>query len=350
MGDWQKGKRGGGGGGGGGGKRGRWHKPSSSSAAIPYGTRGVVVTCEQGKERAACRDVARALDEIYEAKFPSSANAGDGESGDAGDPPSTADPGGSKTDPSDALAAELRQLKEEKSESQRFEYLNLDFKACAFVRMNKEDAGKCAPSELVHALLEKVRDGERVKKNGGDPGFVPRSRHVMRLVPADDVCFAGMDEIKKAAKALIDARFTAFEANLNDSEPSKTPADVSSDAPSETKKKKTFAVAFASRANSSLKRAEVIDAVADLVPKGEWSVDLSTPDLTIAVEVIKGTCCLSVLREYYGMLKYNWRMLGLSDEERAAERARGTTTDRNTEKTTTNGGADDGKRAGENDA
>ena len=49
MGDWQKGKRGGGGGGGGGGKRGRWHKPSSSSAAIPYGTRGVVVTCEQGK-------------------------------------------------------------------------------------------------------------------------------------------------------------------------------------------------------------------------------------------------------------------------------------------------------------
>ena len=353
MGDWQKGKRGGGGGGGGGGKRGRWHKPSSSSAAIPYGTRGVVVTCEQGKERAACRDVARALDEIYEAKFPSSANAGDGESGDAGDPPSTADPGGSRADPSDALAAELRQLKEEKSESRRFEYLNLDFKACAFVRMNKEDAGKCAPSELVHALLEKVRDGERVKKDGGDPGFVPRSRHVMRLVPADDVCFAGMDEIKKAAKALIDARFTAFEANRShDSEPPvKTPADVSSDASLRaTKKKKTFAVAFASRANSSLKRAEVIDAVADLVPKGEWSVDLSTPDLTILVEVIKGTCCLSVVREYYGMLKYNWRMLGLSDEERAAERARGTTTDRNTEKTTTNGGADDGKRAGENDA
>lgn len=309
------------------------------------------MTCEQGKERAACRDVARALDEIYEAKFPSSANAGDGESGDAGDPPSTADPVRSPADPSDALAAELRQLKEETSESRRFEYLNLDFKACAFVRMNKEDAGKCAPSELVHALLEKVRDGERAKKDGGDPGFVPRSRHVMRLVPADDVCFAGMEEIKKAAKALIETRFTAFEAN--DSEPSKTPAnadDAPKESETETKKKKTFAVAFASRANSSLKRAEVIGAVADLVPKGEWSVDLSRPDLTIAVEVIKGTCCLSVLREYYGMLKYNWRMLGLSDEERAAERGRGQTTDRNTEKTTTNGGADDGKRAGENDA
>ena len=89
------------------------------------------------------------------------------------------------------------------------------------------------------------------------------------------------------------------------------------------KAKKTFAVSFASRANSSVKRA-AIAAVADLVPKGH-AVDLTSPDLTIAVEVIKGTCCLSVLREYYGLLKYNWRMLGLSDEERAAERSRGQT-------------------------
>ena len=315
MGDWQKGKRGGGGGGGGGGKRGRWHTPSSSSAAIPYGTRGVVVTCEQGKERAACRDVARALDEVFEAKFPSSAggaaeaNADDGEAGGAGDPSSTAQVS-APVDPSDALAAELRQLKEEKSESRRFEYLNLDFKACAFVRMDAEDSAKCAPSELVHALLDKVRAraGEKERREGEDPGFAPRSRHVLRLVPADDVCFAGLEEIKKAAKKLIDAHFPSLEG----------------DDESRKAAKKKFAVAFASRANSSVKRADVIAAVADLVPKGHV-VDLTSPDLTIAVEVIKGTCCVSVLREYYGLLKYNWRMLGLSDEERAAERSRGQT-------------------------
>ena len=317
MGDWQKGKRGGGGGGGGGGKRGRWHKPSSSSAAIPYGTRGVVVTCEQGKERAACRDVARALDEVFEAKFPSSAppaaeaNADeDPEAGDAVDPPPSASPRNAPVDPSDALAAELRQLKEEKSESRRFEYLNLDFKACAFVRMDAEDSAKCAPSELVHALLDKVRAraGEKERREGEDPGFAPRSRHVLRLVPADDVCFAGLEEIKKAAKKLIDAHFPSLEG----------------DDESRKAAKKKFAVAFASRANSSVKRADVIAAVADLVPKGHV-VDLTSPDLTIAVEVIKGTCCVSVLREYYGLLKYNWRMLGLSDEERAAERSRGQT-------------------------
>ena len=321
MGDWQKGKRGGGGGGGGGGKRGRWHKPSSSSAAIPYGTRGVVVTCEQGKERAACRDVARALDEVFEAKFPSSAppaaeaNADeDPEAGDAVDPPPTASPRNAPVDPSDALAAELRQLKEEKSESRRFEYLNLDFKACAFVRMDAEDSAKCAPSELVHALLDKVRAraGEKERREGEDPGFAPRSRHVLRLVPADDVCFAGLEEIKKAAKKLIDAHFPSLEG----------------DDESRKAAKKKFAVAFASRANSSVKRADVIAAVADLVPKGHV-VDLTSPDLTIAVEVIKGTCCVSVLREYYGLLKYNWRMLGLSDEGRAAERSRGQTTTAN---------------------
>ena len=331
MGDWQKGKRGGGGGGGGGGKRGRWHKPSSSSAAIPYGTRGVVVTCEQGKERAACRDVARALDEVFEAKFPSEgstgataeANADDVQANDAGDPKekSTAETQ-APVDPSDALAAELRQLKEEKSESRRFEYLNLDFKACAFVRMRAEDASRCAPSELVGALLEKVRAGETKRRAGEDPGLVPRSRHVLRLVPADDVCFAGLEEIKKAAKTLIDAHFPSLEGD----EKSQKAED-----------KKKFAVAFASRANSSVKRADVIAAVADLVPKGHV-VDLTSPDLTIAVEVIKGTCCVSVLREYYGLLKYNWRMLGLSDEERAAERSRGQPTT-----TTTN----DGKSADE---
>jgi tRNA acetyltransferase TAN1 len=317
MGDGQKGKRGGGGGGGGGGKRGRWHKPSSSSAAIPYGTRGVVVTCEQGKERAACRDVARALDEVFEAKFPSSAppaaeaNADeDPEAGDAVDPPPTASPRNAPVDPSDALAAELRQLKEEKSESRRFEYLNLDFKACAFVRMHADSAQTCEPSELVHALLAKARAGEARRRAGEDPGFVPRSRHVLRLVPADDVCFAGLEEIKKAAKTLIETHFPNLE---------KVPEGEERE-----KAKKTFAVSFASRANSSVKRADAIAAVADLVPKGH-AVDLTSPDLTIAVEVIKGTCCLSVLREYYGLLKYNWRMLGLSDEERAAERSRGRT-------------------------
>ena len=279
------------------------------------------MTCEQGKERAACRDVARALDEVFEAKFPSSAPPAaeedppadeDPEAGDAVDPPPTAEakPRNAPVDPSDALAAELRQLKEEKSESRRFEYLNLDFKACAFVRMHADSAKTCAPSELVHSLLDKARAGEASRRAGADPGFVPRSRHVLRLVPADDVCFAGLEEIKKAAKTLIETHFPNLESVPEGEEREKA--------------KKTFAVSFASRANSSVKRADAIAAVADLVPKGH-AVDLTSPDLTIAVEVVKGTCCLSVLREYYGLLKYNWRMLGLSDEERAAERSRGRT-------------------------
>ena len=254
---------------------------------------------------------------MFEAKFPSSAppaaeaNADeDPEAGDAVDPPPSASPRNAPVDPSDALAAELRQLKEEKSESRRFEYLNLDFKACAFVRMDADSAQTYAPSELVHALLAKARAGEARRRAGADPGFVPKSRHVLRLVPADDVCFAGLDEIKKAAKSLIETHFPDLEKIPEGEEREKA--------------KKTFAVSFASRANSSVKRADAIAAVADLVPKGH-AVDLTSPDLTIAVEVIKGTCCLSVLREYYGLLKYNWRMLGLSDEERAAERSRGQT-------------------------
>ena len=40
------------------------------------------------------------------------------------------------------------------------------------------------------------------------------------------------------------------------------------------------------------------------------------------VEVMKGTCCLAVVKDYYGLLKYNARLLALSEEERDAEKAR----------------------------
>ena len=328
---------GGGGSGGGGGKKGRWHRPSSSSAVIPYGNAGVMVTCEQGKERAACRDLARALDEAYELRFPDGdEEAGDdGDDGDATKDDTTKDPSAdtkkpSSADPGDLLAAEIAQLKETKTESKRFNYLNLDFKACAFVTMCKSASQKVSPSDLVHDVLQKVRAGEGEAKFGdgkkedekeddekdgdskddvakGTPNtLVPKSRYALRVVPADDVCFAGIEEIKKCVGKMIAKRFPALEG-MDD-------AFVLAN-------KVKFAVHFASRANSSLRRTEVIEAVASLVPVGH-QVDLTNPTLTIAVEVVKGTVCVAILKSYPSLFKYNWRMCGLNEQERNSERAR----------------------------
>ena len=83
----------------------------------------------------------------------------------------------------------------------------------------------------------------------------------------------------------------------------------------------TFAVTFAARANNTVRRDEVIKAVAALVPPPH-TVDLTNPDLTIACEVMKGTASIGVAREYYALRKNNMRQCAMTDEERAAECAK----------------------------
>ena len=64
--------------------------------------------------------------------------------------------------------------------------------------MDAEAAKKCPPSALVRHLLT------RTKTEG-----YPRSRHAMRIVPVDAVCFAGMEEIKKAVEPFVAKHFPA---------------------------------------------------------------------------------------------------------------------------------------------
>ena len=169
-----------------------------SSAAIPYGSSGVVVTCDQGKERNASRDLVRNLNEAYERVFP-----------DERRPERPADASG--TNVADALAAELKDLKETDAndDAKRFKPLNLDFKACMFVTM-RADAAKKAPPSPTRPRDDSSRSRIATKAPGG-------ARHGIRLIPCDTVCFAGIDEIKKALAPLIAEHFPV---------PSETDADA----------------------------------------------------------------------------------------------------------------------------
>ena len=264
------------------------------------------MTSDQGKERHACRDVIRHLEDAYVARFPAEANPA------PGDAPAPVDASGTGAEPSsagvsDALAAELKAIKEttgkkgkkaRDDDSERFKMLNLDMKACAFIRMRREEAAKCSPSDLVRDILLKTKAG------GPD---APRSKHTNRIVPCEDVSFAGVEDIVKAAKPLVKNYF----------------GGVVGEAPSsgEAPKPVTFAVTFAARANNTVRRDEVIKAGAALVPPPH-TVDLTNPDLTIACEVMKGTASIGVAREYYALRKNNMRQCAMTDEERAAECAK----------------------------
>lgn len=267
-------KRGGGGGGGGQrrSKKARWFRPNDSGGTIPYGARGVIVTCDGGKERAAVRDVVRNLTERAEQTF--GYEAAGTASGDAGEGKETT---GDVV--ADALRAELEGLREEKKKPALKE-MSLDLRACTFVGASDELANACDIVELVKADLERAKSTN-----------VTFSRHCMRMIPVEVVCFAGVDEIKEAVKPLLERHFTSG-------------------------KEQTFAISFERRANDSVRRTEVIEAIAGLIDQPPNKVNLSDPDLTIMVEIIKGVACLSVVPDYEKLCKYNLRMVAMSEEER----------------------------------
>ena len=249
---------------------------------------GYIVTSDAGRERYSWRDTVRNLNDTYESIFPEEAAAAA-----AAQSEKVAD---DSKDASDKLAAELADLKESGGDdaadfarSERFKHVNLDLKACVFIRMKWEATQKISPSELVRRMLTNTRDtGE------------PVSRHTLRIVPVEKVCYAAVEDVVKAAKPLIDEAF---------------PADC------EKGKEKTFAVVFNSRANSSLRRSELVPALAALVPEPH-KVELGKPEIVVLVEACKGVATVALVKDYYGLLKYNQRLLSMNEEERQAERAR----------------------------
>lgn len=58
------------------------------------------------------------------------------------------------------------------------------------------------------------------------------------------------------------------------------------------------------RNHSTLTRQNLIEAVADSVPK-QLKVDLENPEVFILMEVFKSTCGVSVVRDYYKLKKFN---------------------------------------------
>jgi hypothetical protein len=69
-----------------------------------------------------------------------------------------------------------------------------------------------------------------------------------------------------------------------------------------------FAVMYEARANSGIDRMKIINSVAKCVP-GPHKVDLSNPDKTIVVEIVKVKicslpCCLVVCRDLFKTMFY----------------------------------------------
>lgn len=170
------------------------------------------------------------------------------------------------------IEAELEELGDR--EKVKFAGLESGCNGVIFIRMRKE-SGRPSPSELVEYIMNKAAStGKHM------------SRFILRVLPVELTCYASVEEITRAAKSLIEQHFPSGE----DHPPIK------------------FAVLYEARANSGIVRTNIIDTVAKLVPQGH-KVDLSNPDKTIVVQIVKTICMIGVVHKFKQLLKYNLRQL-----------------------------------------
>ncbi|KAJ7523209.1 hypothetical protein O6H91_18G041500 [Diphasiastrum complanatum] len=148
-----------------------------------------------------------------------------------------------------------------------------------FVEMLRDD--NVRPLELVKSIIRTVVTSKQ-----------SRTRFCLRLLPVEVTCYASQSEVKRAAEPVISHYFS--QENGDDG--------------------LKFAVVYEARANTSLDRMEIINAVAQLVPK-HHSVDLKNPDITIIVQIVKTTCAIGIAHEFKEMAKYNLKQIVLQKAE-----------------------------------
>ncbi len=163
----------------------------------------------------------------------------------------------------------------------RFQALDTGCQNLTFVRANVP-----SPTDLAAAIMEEAGAAER-----------PLTKHLLRLVPVEATCKAYEESAAEAAKALMPAWFK-----------DKGPV--------------TYCIQYKSRMNTTFDREDAFRVIGGAVREcnREARVEFKQPDFVIVVEVMKGHCCIGVVRDYYKFKKYNIvELAGASKKQEVVE-------------------------------
>lgn len=167
-----------------------------------------------------------------------------------------------------ALKKEVNALKQTVPAERRFQQLDSGAKNCLFIKTTLSN-----PCELIHAILKDIYETQ-----------VQKSRFALRVIPIQTICRANLTDINNSAEDLFEPFFrTTYGTML------------------------TYGISFKARMTSKVSRDEVIDSLCQII--GEMNplnkVNYSNPDLIVLVEVLRGFCCLSVVKDFNKFRKYN---------------------------------------------
>lgn len=181
-------------------------------------------------------------------------------------------------DISTLLADEIKDLKDRKK--QDFITWEMGLPSIVYLECNYKDGPSA--SELVFHMLDTA------KKTGQN-----KSRFCKRFYPIDYTTTSQIDDIKRLGETVAKDHF---------------PKDCTDEV--------KFSIDCERRAHApDLERIDVINAFAGAISQPPYKVDLNNPEKTILINVIKGTCGASVIRDYRALQKYNLLECVAKDQE-----------------------------------
>ncbi|XP_076003731.1 THUMP domain-containing protein 1 [Genypterus blacodes] len=233
----------------------RWR----GSRELEVGMQGILITCNMNEKK--CTAEAFNLlneyaDELYGPEKLQDPNGSSSEEED-----------GEEEDVDVALKKEVALLRASRvKQERRFQALDSGANNVVFIKTQNLE-----PDKLVHHILSDLHSTKKKK-----------SRVILRMLPVNGTCKAFQEDMMKYVTTFLELWF-------------KAPSCA------------TYQIAFKARNSSHNKRDEIIKSIAGLVGKlnPKNKVDLTNPELTIIVEVIKAVCCVSVVKDYTVFRKYN---------------------------------------------
>lgn len=228
----------------------------------------------KGKEKATVGEIYDVFDSIASELWPEAPE----KKGDGND--DSDDEGDTGLSLEDQISQELKAMKKPRSQ-QRFANCQTDTPCVVFISCK-------TPVDPVQLVMKYVNN---VQETGSS-----QTRHVHRLLPVSDTCYAGIPEMKVLCQKV-------FEDFFRKEEP---------------ERKFKFKIELRIRNHTTLTRQTIIQHVASWVPEGH-TVSLGEPDIFILVEVFKSVCGVSIVRDYYKFSKFNVVELANAKKKRDVE-------------------------------
>lgn len=184
----------------------------------------------------------------------------------------------------DEVDAELRELRN--PQTRIFSKIDCASNGAVFMRVHAPQV------DLEHLVEAALREARATGSSGG--------RHCFRITPVHTTCYAKPEDV---IEAMIPVVQKFFPAAIPDDDVEVNAVDKLGN----DKKPTTYAIAFRSRSNTGAHRDDYIPGIASAIEKMEprYKVNLTAPDVTLIVEIVKTTCFIGTFRHYFQLAKLN---------------------------------------------